>query len=446
MRKKLLTFLVVLLIVCIACQPTPDNEVIVNKGDKKAEEVIFHSKEGEVMAFVCPDAWKEEGEVHKTMTLHVDAQIETGEGDRHPVYTIRRRKLDEQTVEDVIHAVFPDADASRVEEQSYEELLAELEAIQKGVFEGYDEEGNEIRTPYEDESDRMEEIRNKMEKTPTESTFVELNADSIVFEDGYTHLTLHRQNESLCYVSAINNYGGWLWCHTGADCNIQKENWVQQGDAIEGEAPHTLENVTISQKEAEQYALALFERLGMTHMQLSTAVKARCVNGSEVTSEGWQLEYGPATEGTHGCSMRYYSACTAFARLEPAVAADWKSESIELYVTENGVESFSWSNMYSIVNTANENVQLLPFEEIQKRIRDAMRAGFSWTENSNTGNNEVYITKIILTTGIMQIANNQEEALLVPAWAIFYTTDGDMKDYIDQSLLLLNALDGSIMN
>lgn len=446
MKKKLSTFLAILLIVFAACQPTPDNEVVVNKGDKKAENVIFHSEENEVTALVCPEVWQEEGEVHKTMTLHIDAEIEVGEGDEHPVYTIQRRKLDEQTVLNVIRAVFPDADALRVEEQSYEELVAELEAIQKGEFEGYDEAGNEILTPYENEAELLAEVHDKIAQTPTKSTFLDLCVENIVFQNGSVDYIFRRQDGSLAYVTAINSFGGWLWCHTGADCNIQKENWVQQGDAIEGEAPHTLENVTISQEEAEQFAQILFERLGMTHMQLSGATKARCVNGFEITSEGWQLEYGPATEGTHGCSTRYYSACTAFAQQETAVAADWKSESIELYVTEKGVESFSWTNMYSIVETANENVQLLSFEEIQQRIRDTMRAGFSWTENSNTGNSEVYITKIILTTGIMQIADNLEEALLVPAWAIFYTTDGDMKDYSDQSLLLLNALDGSIMN
>lgn len=431
MKKTLCILFVMLFCIFAACQPTPDSEVIVNKGDKKAENAVLNPGTEEIVPLACPEQWTETVEIHDTMSLVIDAPIEVGEGNTHPVYIITRKAVDGEFLIKTMQEIFPDTVALRQEAMSYDEILEELQRYEKILS----------------ADDRyMILLKEKLAETPVESTFLELKTENLLLEENNFHGAAQRQDGSLAFYSAYNGEGeNSIWYHIWRECGIEKENWVMQVQDEEGETVHEL-TVSISQEQAEQAAEALFQRMGQTNLQLSTAIRAQCKNMGKVVSTGWVLEYGRATEGTHGCSTENYSACTAFARQEPAVAADWETESIELYVTENGIESFSWANMYNIVETANENVQLLPFEEIQQRIQDSMRAGFSWTQNGNTGNSEVYITKMILTTGIMQIANNQEEALLIPAWAIFYTTDGDRKDYIDQSLLLLNALDGSIMN
>ena len=40
----------------------------------------------------------------------------------------------------------------------------------------------------------------------------------------------------------------------------------------------------------------------------------------------------------------------------------------------------------------------------------------------------------------------QDEALLVPVWAILLTTEHDREQYLEPNLLLINALDGTYIN
>lgn len=443
MKKILCVLLALLCITLTACQPTPDNEVVVNKGDKKAENAVLNSSTEEIVPLVCPERWTEAVEIHDAMSLIIDAPVEVGEGDKHPVYTIQRRSMDAQFALNVVTAMFPDAESLRVEALSYDELLEDLQVAERGYLEEYDEEGNPVYVPYDGQEEQIASLKEQLAQTNPESTYVELTAENFTPVDG--SCVVKRKDGSLVYLFCVNETASFFWCHMGRLCNIQKENWVMQLQEEEGKPVEEL-TVAISQEEAVKMAEEVLSRMGISNVSLSNAIRAQCMETRDTSSNGWHLEYGIVTEGTRGCSIRYYSQNGVFAVTEDAYSMPWDPTSIEIYVTENGVQSLSYNNLYDIVSVANEDVQLLSFEEIQERVRTLFRQGLMWTKGRNTGNSEVYITKIILTTGIMQLADNLEEALLVPAWAIFYTTDGDMKDYIDQSLLLLNALDGSIMN
>lgn len=430
MKKILCVLLTVLLCLFTACQLTPDDEAVVNKGDKKAENAVLNPSTEEIEPLVCPERWTETVEIHEAMSLVIDAPVEVGEGDRHPVYTITRKVVDGDFLIQVMQEIFPDTVALRQETMSYDEILEELQRYEKILS----------------ADDRyMISLREKLAETPVESTFLELKADNLSSEENNFHGATQRLDGSLAFYSAYNGEGkNSIWYHIGRECAIEKENWIMQVQQEEREPIQEIE-VSVSQEEAEKMAEAVLRQMGQSNIQLSNAMHARCKNVGQVISTGWMLEYGRATEGTHGCYLRY-DQNPLFSTGEEMYAMPWIPEYFEIYVSENGVESVSWANMYDIVSVANEDVQLLSFEEMQERVRTLFRQGLLWTKGRNTGNSEVYITKIILTTGIMQIADNLEEALLVPAWAIFYTTDGDIKDYSDQSLLLLNALDGSIMN
>lgn len=430
MKKTFCVLFAIIFCFLTACQPTPDNEVVVNKGDKKAENAVLNPSTEEIEPLVCPERWTETVKIHEAMSLVINAPVEVGEGNKHPVYTITRKEVDGDLLIQVMQEIFPDTVALRQEAISYDEILEDIQRYETILS----------------EDDRyMVSLREKLAVTPVESTFLELKTENLLGDEDYFHGATQRQDGSLAFYS-VSNEGAEnsIWYHIGRECAIEKENWVMQVQQEERETIREIE-VSISLEEAEKAAEALLQQMGQSDIQLSNAIRARCKNVGEVMSTGWALEYGRATEGTHGCYLRY-SQNPLFSTGEEAYAMPWTPEYFEIYVTENGVESVAWANMYDIVGVANEDVQLLSFEEVQERVRTLFRQGLLWTKGRNTGNSEVYITKIILTTGIMQIADNLEEALLVPAWAIFYTTDGDMKDYSDQSLLLLNALDGSIMN
>lgn len=434
------------LIVFFGCQPTPEHDVIVNRSENAAEKKILYPNTAEEVApLSCPPQWNETLYLNNGMSVRIESSVETGKGDCYPVYTIKRRTLDSEYVVQIVNAVFDDVKDMREQSISYEELLEDYLSAQRGVFDGFDEKGNAIWAPYDGQEKEVARIKGQLEDSGFEPTFSAFNASSIIINNEWRQYAVRRSNNSIMYLNCTSLGGGIIWCHTSRNCNIQRENWVMQGDAIPGEKPHLLEKVHITQKDAESLAEEIFARLEIKNLQLSYSQKARSVNDWDVTSEGWLLEYAPATDGTCGCSLRNYTSNGIIRADQGTYSMPWAPESVEIYVTENGVESFSLMNPYQITNTANENVQLLPFEEIQERIRNAFRFGLAWIEGNYIDSKEVIISRMVLTTGIMQITNQSEEAFLVPIWAVFYTTDLERELHFDQSVLLINALDGSII-
>lgn len=127
MKKTFCVLFAIFFCFLTACQPTPDNEVVVNKGDKKAENAVLNPSTEEVEPLVCPERWTETVEIHEAMSLVINALVEVGEGDKHPVYTITRKEVDGDLLIQVMQQIFPDTVALRQEAMSYDDILEELQ-------------------------------------------------------------------------------------------------------------------------------------------------------------------------------------------------------------------------------------------------------------------------------------------------------------------------------
>ena len=94
------------------------------------------------------------------------------------------------------------------------------------------------------------------------------------------------------------------------------------------------------------------------------------------------------------------------------------------------------------MNTANENVTLLPFDEIQEHIRrllkNSLRGGGSF--------GDLIFERMMLSTALCRLPDQPAEALLVPVWVILLTTEQEKEMHHELSLLLINALDGTYIN
>ena len=117
------------------------------------------------------------------------------------------------------------------------------------------------------------------------------------------------------------------------------------------------------------------------------------------------------------------------------------------------MKSLEMLSPMDIVNTENENVETLPFEEVYQSFVTHMNAQFTKSmileatdPNIDTAKLEVKISEV--NQGLFRIKekNNEDEFLMVPVWAFHgesYVNDSlwDEKDFV-----LVNALDGSIIN
>ncbi len=111
-----------------------------------------------------------------------------------------------------------------------------------------------------------------------------------------------------------------------------------------------------------------------------------------------------------------------------------------MFITDEGLLCLGWDSPKETVLVANENVQLLPFEEIRKNMMKIIEFCTAGSKNS-----PILVKRIVLTTAIAQIPDQGDEAFLVPAWAFFMTSEENERDHITQKVLLVNALDGTMI-
>ena len=96
----------------------------------------------------------------------------------------------------------------------------------------------------------------------------------------------------------------------------------------------------------------------------------------------------------------------------------------------------------------SENVELLPFEQIQLRIKNALVAGMGASKLDQAIPCTVY--RLLLTSCTIRVRDS-EDWYEMPCWVVFFTwNDGQaaLVDYpqVMQEALILNAVDGSIVH
>ena len=423
------------------CQPTPEEEFVVNRLDGALEEAVLATPAPPAQ-YEAPERWTESFDV-RGQTVRIDVAVEVPDAVEYPVLTVQNAPF---TAEDAVLAAevfFGGPVELREPAYGREEILYDLQYVQQGMVVGEDPETHEpIFGPYEGQEEEIARLKAQLaEVAQQEETYTPLTVES---------LTLPALAQP---VRTQAGDTGYFYCmddmfrfyrHLGA--NVQPELWVLQGGAVAGEQSHALENTRITEEEAVAMGDALLEQLGRDDLTLAICEKARSVNECTLDTiyEGYQLTYVPAINGSVPCYFDRYSNSPVldFTQEQPTYAEGLWQESLILVVTEDGVQDMSWSNRKEIVNTANENVTLLPFDEIQDHIRRLLQNGL----RGGGMFGDLIFERMMLSTALCRLPDQPAEALLVPVWVILLTTEQEKEMHHELSLLLINALDGTYIN
>ena len=110
------------------------------------------------------------------------------------------------------------------------------------------------------------------------------------------------------------------------------------------------------------------------------------------------------------------------------------------------MQSFEWRNPLEIVETMNENVLLLEFDEIREQITQAIEHGYAYmSELMGGGENTVTVDRIVLTNVLVPMRDTVEYQMLVPAWVVFYEEDLGLGEPL-RDFIAVNAVDGSLVD
>ena len=429
-----------------ACQPTPEEDIIVNKGDGALEAAIAATAVPSEQPLLPVDEVGERVE-HWTDELHIrgltctiDADIVLPDKKIFPVYRVRQRTLDAATAAQVLDYFLADATGACETTRTREQVLLDLMAARKGNYVSYD--GVSVWEPYDGQEEDIARLEQELQNTP-EETFGPV-PDTVPLDPPYTYalpdggrVRVQVSQDSL-YATAYGVYS-----------IVQPENWVMDGEAYPGEpAGTTLKNVKLTQAEAEAMAQAFLEQAGLTYLGLAEAEKARILQDItfETLSEGWQLIY---VRSDGGCiPVYYYNQQTGYLyQRSEDYAPRWYPEALRLYVDENGVQEMEWDRPLEIVETMNENVLLLEFDEIRGQITQAIEHGYAYMSEKMGGSrqHEVTVTSIVLTNVLVPMRDTVEYQMLVPAWLVFYQQQMGAAEPLT-AFIAVNAVDGSTID
>ena len=445
-RNRLLTLLSALTLLLSACQPTPEEDIIVNKGDGALEAAIAATAVPSEQPLLPVDEVGERVE-HWTDELHIrgltctiDADIVLPDKKIFPVYRVRQRTLDAATAAQVLDYFLADATGACETTRTRDQVLLDLMLARKGSYAVYDGVG--VWEPYDGQEEDIARLEQELQNTP-EETFGPV-PDTVPLDPPYTYalpdggrVRVQVSQDSL-YATAYGVYS-----------IVQPENWVMDGEAYPGEpAGTTLKNVKLTQAEAEAMAQAFLEQAGLTYLGLAEAEKARILQDItfETLSEGWQLIY---VRSDGGCiPVYYYNQQTGYLyQRSEDYAPRWYPEALRLYVDENGIQSFEWSRPLEIVETMNENVLLLEFDEIREQITQAIAHGYAYMSEKmgGSGNYAVTVNRIVLTNVLVPMLDTVEYQMLVPAWLVFYQQQMGAAEPLT-AFIAVNAVDGSTID
>ena len=292
--------------------------------------------------------------------------------------------------------------------------------------------------PYEGQKEEIERLQTLLAEANAEAedTFIPLTEDSL--DSSIIDHVIQLKNGETVYMYMRDG----LWLRRHRHSLVLPERWILQEWRGHREKGYALENIAISEQDAIEEGNRLLERLGRKDLALASVEKACAVDvyPSSVHGEGYWLIYVPCPEG----SLPFcYENCTDnsnvyFPQEETVFAESWRRERIAMLITDEGVLDFSWQYPKSVVNIANANVQLLPFESIQESIRSLLNEGM----RSDDPREDLLISRILLSSSIQKISGSMT-AFLVPTWIIILTTESAQKSYSEPDVFLVSALDGS---
>ncbi|MBR4906791.1 MAG: hypothetical protein IKZ44_08025 [Clostridia bacterium] len=508
MKRCIIVLLALLFLT--GCLPTPEQEFVVSKSDnileqklnatpKPLEDTVSVSKTEESASLppldettapdptaaplqtqFFPSRWDEDAEhIREYVTLAIHADIETKADGLYPVYRTREEQLTDAQVIELANKLLSKpkerelVDALTKDEwtQYFKEYLDEVAAWEAWDQAGRPDDGIDRDeagfSPEEVEQESqwyMEQIQNAPDK---------LDKAKVSDYSGY------RIGQSVLYTLADGGYAsissdarnGWNFVRIDRGCRhigyIYRETQYREdrregADAGMKRAAKQWQEPTLSRADAEATALREIERLGFTGFSIAYGEPANLYDTTESsctsTAAGWTFMLRRDFDGYPLVNHRNYTSSDlldygdgdGYAFNKPI-----SKEGITVFVDETGIRYFAYDSPKTIVGKANANVELLPFEEIVRIVKNTLNVCYPSLRfqggDYHTFGLEVY--RMVLTPYTLRVKDS-DDFYEVPCWVVFFDgwTEGPDREaernnsnYTAESIII-NAVDGTVVH
>ena len=433
--KRLLSLLFALLsmaLLLLGCVPTPKTEYIRNKEDGRTETALA---ERATDVTVFPDRWDETIETHAG-TVTFAAAIEQKADGVYPVWRTKASSFAQDDAARILSALLPAPTSYGTGNPTKSELTEQFKSFLDGVDqqragEWYDDtfwSDEEVEALTQDYLEAIAAAPEDRAQTPA------------------SDYRTAAMSEPLRYVLSTGETAAVFWSATSIRCSIGGEGVYDEpqyaSDLRLGEPTAAIwTEVTLSRDAAETMLWETLKSADLSDFAIVEAYPANLCNYGPIThavATGWRFllhrDFGgyPALRYTMPTDRFSYGESVEYNR-------PIEEECIEVFISADGVRSFSYCNPKTVVGLETAGATLLPFEDVHRLACSAFSVGLS------AANAEVY--RIVLTTVTLRIQDS-DEYRETPCWYFFFDTrflSDEMRNspVLHHEALLLNALDGT---
>ena len=447
-----------LIILAAACQPTPEDEVVAQKGDGALEEGIKQTAAPtEQLEQLEPmiEEWMYEKDYNSGLSLRVDAKFLKNISGL-PVISIQEKPFESgQQLENIVKVFFPDSIVSQKGIFTKSELEEQIVFYQKALYDienglgdknvGYGIIGIVDQNTLESMSNEdilrhnikiLEEQYETAPESLDETDYILRNVGG-----SFQSNLLIEENGHRVYINFVN----WEGDYSGSEFLLDDSNYIS--DASEGNSViyNYVLPTLLSDDDKFIEEKVLMDKcvldMGIDYMTLSSVSKGelgysfyytRTINGiQEVYTNTFLSELVEQTDGND-----------VFIDL-------WRPEYICIETQNSEIVKVEWKNPTEVTKIDNENVYIKPWEEIQEIFLKQMDYMLSTNITALNANKGISINRIELGLTKVIVKDSMNEYKLIPTWCFMGDEIKEGESEVISSevcFLTINAIDGTVVN
>jgi hypothetical protein len=461
----LLVLIMVMACFTTACQPTPNQPVVIGKGNNTTTQVSNENESNQPEATVS-EIWQDTIESKDTV-ININAEIA-------PLNSLQTTQIQVKpsgfTVDQFKNfkkvllgdkELFQYQDSNILTKSEIEAIIIQArQRINAGQAGGYYYRdpitGEETTLGANEYIDKLMEDYNSAPNTKTKLTVpMEFTEDSKGAEQIYALSELDNGNiASICAYNSIdlkNNFMYFFSNKVRSEYGVTSELEGEKINGIELTKDEAIEiaNSFISKikKNNEKFAfqkayVASYIKEGMDEsFDIISSDNTSEVDMYDNTKQCFVLYYTKTYNGIDTNYVKYYFDPIVDGGIEQSYQRIYDDQFIELYITDEGIIQVQWDAPDEV--TGENDIQMLSFEKI-KDIALKQIPLMNWSPDGRV----IVIDITRIEFGMMRIATKDDPNVyqVVPVWDFMGYVEGSQLSNFNQSMLTINAIDGTIIN
>lgn len=409
--KRLIALVIVLEIcMCCACEKTPDDEYILNKGDGLLQRAIEAPTDATVQPGFPASLTKSLVIRENELYLSIDAKLKIPDVARYPVVRVMPKCIEIEDVETVLSYVsssyylgMPLLDGSTFEGLTQQEILNELTKNQWKI-----DHMNEIFPDSQEAQEEQTALLQKRNKQLTEAYPV-APTKPVLIDLATTETTVSGLK---VYIYSSNNIkkGKLFYSPESAEDDIRGSTFI-----IDAMADESLKPTDTPVFDSLDTLIAFADKL----IKELYPEQSYVLNRAEEFESIYGVTYMPVYEGVPYIRTTGYEGATEGGASygEGLFSLYWPDDRICVYAYKGGnfLRAFERYSPTVAAEVLNENVQLLDFNVIEQSFKNYITASYSWRESAQIIAQTIVIDDIGLGMKRVPMIDGAGY-MVIPAW------------------------------